>query len=336
MKKTSLILIFLFFILFTPYKWETYKDWWTKLYSGLIYQYINFNTLEWCKTSKLEFGFTKKDYEYFENLLCKKEKNIFKNTKTFSYSNLTDEKIQNLVRNILAKYDLKESNIENYFYYVDYFNDTIEKEWLTKNGFKEITNFSRDWWYPYYLDKIQKKNLDFMGTNCRITSFTLFKDFLNIDNLTDKVSQDLIFDESSIKNFPVKIFSDEEKQKFLTFFGGIPTPLVKDKKVHIENIKKYFKEHNIKFNTKPGFSIISMFNHNEFDNVLFIGHIWILLEADEKYLFLEKLSFDLPYQAVIFDKKSQVYDYFMKKYGDMITPETADPFLFENGEEFRK
>ncbi|MBS9784114.1 DUF4300 family protein [Candidatus Gracilibacteria bacterium] len=437
---STIIFILLFGILFFPYNIETYKDGGTKIYSSLTYQYIKFNTLEGCKASKLEFAFTKKDYKYFESLLCKKgesekdpnlkffaygaepfwnikitgnqleygnpnlfsetnpkghiymeieklekqgedfifkaknlegkfvkeechgdgkgdlydykviftnknaeykgcgsvekQENFLKNKKPFSYSNITDQKTQNFIKNTLKKYNISEKNIQYYFYYVDYFNDAVGKEGLTNGNFKDITNFSRDGGYPMYLEKLEKKNFDFGGTNCRITSFTLFKDLVNIENLTDKASLILNFDKSSIDNFPKKIFDETEKKKFLTFFAGIPTPLTKDKQVHLKNIKKYFKEHNIKFNTKPGFSVISMINHDDLDNILFIGHIGILLESEGKFVFLEKLSFDLPYQAVIFDKKSQVHEYFMKKYGDMTTPETADPFLMENGEEF--
>ncbi|PID87645.1 hypothetical protein CSB07_00485 [Candidatus Gracilibacteria bacterium] len=342
MKKTIGVLVFiiLLLVLFFPYQGEIYKDGGTKLYSSLSYQYVEFNNLEGCKKSKLVFFKPKKDYKYFEDLLCKKgdsessSEGQLKNITPFSYSNLTDQKTQDFIKNTLAKYEISEKNIDSYFYYVDYFNDAVEKEGLTKGGFKEIKNFSRDGDYPLYLEKLENKNIDFMGTNCRISSFTLFKDFVNVENFTKEVSQVLTFDEGAINNFPEKIFSEKDKEKFYTFFAGISTPLVKDKQIHLKNIKKYFKEHNIKFNTKPGFSVISMFNHSDLDNVLFIGHIGVLLEAEGKFVFLEKLSFDLPYQAVIFDKKSEVKEYFMKKYGDMTTPETAKPFLMENDKEF--
>ncbi len=356
MKKTIWVLIFfiLLWILLFPYEKKTYKDWWTKTYSALLYKYIRWSRLVDCDNCIKPYykedeivlfpnNFKNLDAywkeEYFKKIPKyennKKEKNILKNLKSFSYSNLTEEKTKDFIKNTLKKYDISQKNIDNYFYYVDYFNDAVEKEGLTKDKFKEMKNFSRDGDYPLYLEKLEKKNIDFMGTNCRITSFTLFKDLVNVENLTDKASLVLNFDNSSIENFPKKIFDETDTKKFLTFFAGIPTPLVKDKQVHLKNIKKYFEEHNIKFNTKPWFSVISMINHDDLDNILFIGHIGILLEAEGKFVFLEKLSFDLPYQAVVFDKKSEVYDYFMKKYGDMISENTAKPFLMENDKEFK-
>lgn len=334
-KKLSLVIFVIIFlwILFFPYQKETYKDGWTKLYSALIYQYIKFNTLEWCKESKLFFGQTKRNYKFFENMLCKKEDNFSKNIKTASYSNLVDKKTQDFVKKSLWKYNIPEENIENFFYYVDFFNDAVEKEWLLEKWFEPI-DIETEKEYPYYWEKLKSKNLDLTWTNCRINSFLLFKDSVNIENLKDTASQILNFDDYTITHSPKAIFSENDKQKFYTFFSEIPTPLVKDKEMHIKNIKSYWKKHNISFKNQDGFSVISMFFHDDLDNILFIGHIGILLEVEDKFIFLEKLTFDSPYQAIIFEKKSQIYDYLMNKYGSRSSADTAKPFIMENDKEF--
>ncbi len=254
-----------------------------------------------------------------------------------TYSNLSDAESRAFVKTVLKKYGFDNEKIENYFYYVDYFNSAVHNEGLTNNGFSVLKNFSRDGGYPYYNDKLQEKNIDFMGTNCRITSFSLLKELIEIDEskLLDSGDRTLLFDAAAIDNFPKPIFSDMDKKKFYTFFRGMPTPRTKDRETHLATIEKYWQKHGINIKEKDGLSLIMLLNHSELDDVLFIGHIGVLMKADNgKYVFLEKLSFDLPYQAVIFDKKSQVYDYFMKKYGNMTSPETVDPFLMENGKLF--
>ncbi len=269
--------------------------------------------------------------------ICEKDNAKENQKSTISYSNLTDEASQNLIKNTLKKYNIPQENIDNYFYYVDYFNNVVGKDGLIKQGFKPLQITTNNDSYPDYLTKLEKHNPDFMGTNCRISSFTLLDDFIKIKNplSSQENSSILIFDKSSIDNFPNKIFSNDEKQKFYTFFGGIKTPLTEDKNVHIKNIKNYWAKQGISINTPKGLSMIMMINHSDLDNELFIGHIGVLLENEGRYIFLEKLSFDLPYQAVIFSKKSQIKDYFMQKYSHYTTPNTANPFLMENGAVFK-
>ncbi len=255
---------------------------------------------------------------------------------TITYSNLADKATQDFIKDTLQKYQIPQDNIDNYFYYVDYFNKAVANEGLIKQGFQPLAPTANNDDYPDYLAKLEKHNPDFMGTNCRISSFTLLNNLIEVKNplSTQKTSSMLTFDKSAIDNFPKKIFSDAEQEKFYTLFGGIKTPLTKDKNVHLKNIKAYWTKHGIAMNSPKGMSMIALIVHDDIDNVLFIGHVGVLLENKGKYIFLEKLSFDLPYQALIFSNKSQLKDYLMHKYGKFTAPNTAKPFLIENGEVF--
>ena len=51
---------------------------------------------------------------------------------------------------------------------------------------------------------------------------------------------------------------------------------------------------------------------------------------DGKLLFLEKLSFQAPYQAVKFDNRIDLNDYLMNKYDISWGQPTAKPFIMEN------
>lgn len=51
---------------------------------------------------------------------------------------------------------------------------------------------------------------------------------------------------------------------------------------------------------------------------------------DEKLLFLEKLSFQEPYQVIKFDNRIELNDYLMNKYDISWDQPTAKPFIMEN------
>ena len=48
-------------------------------------------------------------------------------------------------------------------------------------------------------------------------------------------------------------------------------------------------------------------------------------------MFIEKLSFNEPYQALILNNRTELSDYLMEKYDIEYNQETTRPFIFENG-----
>lgn len=71
-------------------------------------------------------------------------------------------------------------------------------------------------------------------------------------------------------------------------------------------------------------------NDNLDGDYLFIGHVGVLLPLNDGYLFLEKISFEEPYQAIEFSKKEDAYRYLKNKYKDYVDPEVAPPFIMDN------
>ena len=51
---------------------------------------------------------------------------------------------------------------------------------------------------------------------------------------------------------------------------------------------------------------------------------------DKKLLFVEKLSFSLPYQVLKFDNRKQLKNYLMGMYDISWGQEEAKPFIMEN------
>lgn len=56
----------------------------------------------------------------------------------------------------------------------------------------------------------------------------------------------------------------------------------------------------------------------------------VLVETDDGYLFVEKISFDEPYQAFKFNTKEEAYNYLYEKFEDFHDETTAKPFIMEN------
>ena len=54
------------------------------------------------------------------------------------------------------------------------------------------------------------------------------------------------------------------------------------------------------------------------------------LMKDKKLLFVEKLSFSLPYQVLKFDNRKQLQNYLMGMYDTSWGQEEAKPFIMEN------
>ena len=256
--------------------------------------------------------------------------------KNITYSNLADEKTQNEVQGILKNSGISSQNINLFFQSVNYYNKKTENTDLIKSDFVNSQNIN-----PTYDEaKIQKlwdkNSSNFVGFNCRITAFTLMKDFITTKNSLAKSGEMLFMDMESLKNVPFKLFSETEKDKFVNLFSEIPTKATKDVKIHVENVKNVWKERGVKFDKNSKVSMISVFFHFNDDpeeNILFIGHVGILVPKDNgKLLFIEKLAFQQPYQVLKFNNRTELNDYLMNKYDTAWGQLVAKPFIMENDE----
>ena len=272
------------------------------------------NTIENIKNSKTE-------KEYLKNI---------------NYSNIADKIVQNEVKESLENAGIDSNNINLFFKSVNYYNGMTENKGLIKSGFVNSKNIN-----PIY-DEVEiqkiwyKKNKNFTGFNCRISALRLMKDYIKIEKPVVKAGEMLFMDMESLKNMPFKLFSQNEENKFINLFSEIPTKMTKDVKVHAENVKNAWKERGIRFDKNSKISMISVFFHFNDDpeeNILFIGHVGILVpEKDGKLLFIEKLAFQQPYQVLKFNNRTELNDYLMNKYDTAWGQPVAKPFIMENDE----
>ena len=116
----------------------------------------------------------------------------------------------------------------------------------------------------------------------------------------------------------------------------IPTKATKDVNIHVENVKNVWKERGVTFDKNSKISMISVFFHfndEPEENILFIGHVGVLVpENNGKLIFIEKLAFQQPYQVLKFNNRTELNDYLMNKYDTAWGQQTAKPFIMENDE----
>lgn len=250
-----------------------------------------------------------------------------------TYSNLADKASQEEVKAALDKAGIAPERIETFLSNVNLFNEAVEKKTLN-NGFTKIDHLLPEYDVVAMQELWDSKHPEFLGYNCRITSYDLMGDFIEIKNPIVEDDSQLFVEKETFKTHP-NMFAEEEKNEFFSLYSHIPTENSKDIQVHLNRVKENWKEKGITFKNEDKATMISVFFNFEDEqgaSSLFIGHIGVLIPVDDGLLFVEKVTFQEPYQAIKFKNRTELNDYLMNKYDISWNQPTADPFIMENGE----
>lgn len=245
------------------------------------------------------------------------------------YSNLVDTETRDRVSNALKNAGLSEEKIKSFFEAVDEYNNAVGSENLAQSVMSIEAAFP-----TYDQDKLVDAWLDnggYVGRNCRITSYSLMGDFITVGNPTPGDTTMLFSDFASIES--KKIFDGEDKAKFDTLYSYIDVTNTHDTNVLSDEIIKSLDDKQISFNNDKMHMISVFMTMDDGMNPVqeFIGHTGILVQDGDKYLFIEKLAFELPYQVEEFDNLQDVNDYLMGYYDNETDGITAKPIIFEDG-----
>lgn len=238
-----------------------------------------------------------------------------------SYSNLNSKASISEVRAMLSKH-LDKGSVDNFINLVTDYNNTVGSVGLSGN-FAPFTKTDYD------VEKISSlwtaKHGDFIGTNCRINTYTLLKGKIKIPQV--KSDSELLFqDKDAIDKG--KLFDAKEQTDFEILFSRVKTDPTQDVKVHAKHMEDYYKQFT--FDDKA--RMLSVVVHDNLDgDSLFVGHVGVLVPRTDGYLFVEKLTFEEPYQAIKFASKKDCYKYLTTKYKDYTGPGLAKPFIMDNG-----
>ena len=246
---------------------------------------------------------------------------IHKKEEQPSYSNLNSKACLNEVSSILSKH-LDKGSVDNFINLVRDYNDTVGSVGLSG----DFAPFSKT---DYDVEKISSlwtaKHGDFIGTNCRINTYTLLKGKIKIPQV--KSDSELLFqDKDAIDKG--KLFDAKEQADFEILFSRVKTEATQDVKIHAKHMEDYYKQFT--FDDKA--RMLSVVVHDNLDgDSLFVGHVGVLVPTTDGYLFVEKLTFEEPYQAIKFASKKDCYKYLTTKYKDYTGPGLAKPFIMDNG-----
>ena len=245
-----------------------------------------------------------------------------------TYSNLVDEETRNRVSAALKNAGLKDEKITDFFLAVDEYNNAVGKE----NLVQKMT--TTDGPFPSMdsdrLIDLWLQNGGFVGRNCRITSFSLMGDFITVKKPAAGDTTMLFSDFEAIG--AKHLFQGEEKKKFDTIFSYIDVTNTHDTKELAKEIIASWKKKGISFHNDKMHMMSVFMTMDDGKNQVqeFIGHTGILLEDGDRYLFVEKLAFELPYQVEEFRSRQEVNDYLMACYDKDADGLTAKPVIFED------
>ncbi len=237
-----------------------------------------------------------------------------------TYSNLNSKPSEEEVRKALAAH-LDKDSVDAFLNLVNDYNATVGSVGLTG----DFSTFTKT---DYDVEKISNlwtpKKGNFVGTNCRINSYCLLKNSIEIPKL-EKDDSLLFVDNDAIDKG--KVFGAEDKEAFDILFSRVKTEATTDVKVHAAKMESFLSQ--FKFNENA--RMLSVVVHDDIDGQsLFIGHVGILVPSEDGYLFVEKLTFEEPYQAIKFATKEDCYKYLDTKYENYTGEGLAKPFIMDN------
>ena len=251
------------------------------------------------------------------------------------YANLTDEDSRALLSRLLENAGVDETRIRGLFDRVDQFNASVKSEWLT-NGFENAapTDTKYD---PYEMQDLWvEKNGSFPGYNCRITAFSLFGEFVTagVDQPETQGEDSLFMDLETLAADPTVLCGDSTS-KFCALFAPVTTADTTEVADQVKALRAGWSERGISFEDSSA-RLISVVLHDRFsdtDNTLFIGHVGVLLPAEDGSLyFIEKVAFQEPYRLVKIQNRTELSDYLMEKYDTAWGQDTTRSFIMENDE----
>lgn len=243
-----------------------------------------------------------------------------------------DKSSQKKVSRALSAAGISQKNISNFLKNVNDYNKTVKGTSLVKSGFKTMKNT-----LPKYNDVKQsqlweKKHSSFPGNNCRITAYSLLNGKIAVRNYAKDKYTTLFLDKEALSETPYSFLSAASKKQFLSFYAPVTTTLTKKQSVHDKKLLAAWKKRGVSFKTGKA-KLISVVMHSYFsksEDYLFIGHTGVLVKSGSGYLFIEKLAFESPYQAVKFSSKKDLKAYLLKTYDVDQNQPTAHPFIMDN------
>lgn len=248
-----------------------------------------------------------------------KEDNSFK----VGYSsNLIDKKDREELKKIFIDNNI--SNIDVFFNWLDDYNQ--EKDMGC--GLKNWENTEKIEYDEAKCANRYEKNHSISDGDCRITAFALIQDKISIVTKENSYGSYLMFDMDVLENNKEYSNVNDKQLDFINIFNEMDVSNVKK-----ENYKNVFpnklKDHEFKMNDDKVSLISVVLNDSDF-NLLYVGHAGILIKLEDKYLFVEKIAFEQPYQINVIKSKEELSSLFKNRLNYFGDASEEGPYIYEN------
>ena len=247
------------------------------------------------------------------------------------YSNLADEAVCKEFDSVMESAGISKMRRDIFFEYVNQFNESVSEKSLV-DEFRTLDT-SAPLYDPYEMqDEWNENNPDFLGYNCRITSYSLFGDYIDIPLGRESDNNMILFDLSALEEDSSAFPDGNDTQRFATLYSTVPTAVTKDINVHTDTMAQYRNRQGISFKENQYASLITVVFHEawEDESYLFIGHTGVLFQTEKGLYFVEKIAFQEPYQLTVFNNRAELNEYLMGKYDVAEDWSGAAPFVMEN------
>ncbi|MCS4534809.1 DUF4300 family protein [Corynebacterium sp. HS2168-gen11] len=250
------------------------------------------------------------------------------------YSNLVDQDSQAEIHTLFAAAGIPDADIRNFIAQVDDFNQHVPHDSLVQAGFVPYTPGEVHYDSAGIIQSWLNTYPTYPGTNCRITTFTLLKSLLNFDTKHRLADPSLLFiDDDAITQKQPPLFPADEHELFHRLFSKVPTTKALETGTHVADIAEFFQAQGIRF-TNPNVHMITVFMHDTLEDpaALFVGHAGVAVPDGNGWLFVEKLAFDQPYQALKFASLEQIGTYLSATYDEGAGVDYGRSVIFDNNQ----
>ena len=137
-----------------------------------------------------------------------------------------------------------------------------------------------------------------------------------------------MFDTDVIDNVKDFEIVKNKRDEFVTLFNEMEVSEIWDSELS-EVFPIKWEDYGIKI-TNDKLSLISFVMHDSDSKVLFVGHAWILLDLEDKFMFIEKIAFEKPYQVSLLSDRNALFEMFLNREEYFTWWDEFWPFVYEN------
>ena len=257
------------------------------------------------------------------SLLTACQKNDLNDNFKIGYStNMKSKEDMEEIKKVLEENKL--SNIPLFFSWVEDFNKNDDngcgiKNWSLTNDFSynEVACTDR-----------YEKDYDISDGNCRLTAYSLIQDKIKINKTIKDYGSYLMFDVDVLENNSNYKKINDHFDEFITLYNEMNIENIDNDKLR-EVFPNKWDDYQISLKD-DNVSLISFVIHDEYSKVLFIGHTGVLIKLDNKYLFIEKIAFEQPYQVSIIKDIDDLKNIFKERKNYFGDNNEQGPFVYQN------